>query len=103
MGGLGKEFFKGFVGAQMTNDVYEDVKVSKVKTGKTPDGVDLAKFEFTYTLLTRAGFTVDRKGVGSAMVVNDVVVGIVAATTALRYKDLSEQLQACTESFRAYS
>lgn len=100
---LGKEFFKGFVGAQMSNDVYEDVKVSKLKTNTMPDGVQLAQFDFTYTLLTRAGFTVDRKGVGSAMVVNDVVVGVVAATTALRYKDLAEQLNACTTSFRAYS
>ena len=41
-------------------------------------------FDFTYTLLTRAGFTVQRKGVASALQVGDTAVGLVSSTTELR-------------------
>jgi len=100
---IGKETYKNMLSAQMSNDVYEDVKVKKVKQVTQPDGTDMAIFDFTYTLLTRAGFTVIRKGVASAMIVNDdSLVGIVAATTELRFKELEESLRACADSFRAY-
>ena len=36
------------------------------------------------------------------MVTNDAVVGIVVATTQLRYKELADQIEVCTDSFRAY-
>ena len=96
------EFFKGFVAAQMSNDVYEDVKIKKPKVVKQADGTDLCLFDLSYTLLTRAGFTVERLGVGSAQIVDGAVVGLVTATTLQRYKDLEGLLRASAESFRAY-
>lgn len=96
------EFFKGFVAAQMSNDVYEDVKIKKPKVVKQADGTDLCLFDLSYTLLTRAGFTVERLGVGSAQIVDGAVVGLVTATTLQRYKDLEGLLRAACESFRAY-
>ena len=67
-----------------------------------PDGTDMLKIDFAYTLLTRAGFTVLRQGVASAVSTNGAVVGIVTATTQLRFKELSEKLETMADSFRAY-
>ena len=89
--------------AVCSNDVFEDVKVKKSKIVEQPDGTQLLKMDFSYTLLTRAGFTVNRKGIASALVANEAVVGIVSATTELRYKEMSTQLDTMTDSFRAYS
>jgi len=99
---LDKEFYKGWLGGQMTLDVYEDVKIKKLRPVTQPDGKEMVLFDFGYTLLTRAGFTVLREGVASAQVENGAVVGIVAATTALRYKELKEKLEIVADSFRAY-
>merc|ERR1719331_835367 len=98
---LKKEFFKGWLSSQMSNDVFEDVKVKKIRPVTQPDGTEMLKLDFTYTLLTRAGFTVQRQGIASAIVANDAVVGIVTATTQLRYKDLGTQLEQMCDSFRA--
>ena len=87
----------------MSNDVYEDVKVKKIRPVTQPDGTEMLKIDFSYTLLTRAGFTVFRQGVASAQIANDAVVGIVTATTSLRFKELSESLETMADSFRAYS
>ena len=54
---------RAFVLAQMTNDVFEDVKVKKLRPTVAADGTPLVLIDFTYTLLTRAGFSVIRKGV----------------------------------------
>jgi len=99
---LNKEFFKGWLSSQMSNDVYEDVKIKKIRPVKQADGTDMLKIDFAYTLLTRAGFTVLRQGVASALVTNDAVVGIVTATTQLRFKEMSSQLETVADSFRAY-
>lgn len=102
MDGISKPLLQSLLIAQMSNDVYEDVKVKKFKTVPQPDGTDLVLYDFSYTLLTRAGFTVNRKGVASAMLASNALVGLVAATTDLRYKELEEQLRGAVESFRAY-
>ena len=68
-----------------------------------PDGTEMLKIDFGYTLLTRAGFTVLRQGIASATITSDAVVGIVAATTQLRFKDLSAAFETMADSFRAYS
>ena len=99
---LNKEFFKTWLTSQMANDVFEDVKVKKIRPVKQADGTEMVFVDFGYTLLTRAGFTVLRQGMASAMVTNDAVVGIVVATTQLRYKELADQIEVCTDSFRAY-
>jgi len=99
---LGKGFFKGWLSSQMSNDVYEDVKVQKIKSVTQADGTEMLIIDFGYTLLTRAGFTVLRQGVASATIVDDAVVGVVGATTALRFKELKDSLTTCADSFRAY-
>jgi hypothetical protein len=100
---LGKDFYQGFIANQMSSDVYEDVKVSKLRPQTQADGTEMVLFDFTYTLLTRAGFTVNRRGVGSAMIAADAVVGVVAATTTLRYKELKPKLETIADTFRAYA
>ena len=97
-----QEFYKTLIGSQMTSDVYEDVKVKKIKGVTTDDGFETNQFEFTYTLLTRAGFTVERKGVGVVADVGDAITGLVIATTAQRFKGLEEDLRNCIGAFRAY-
>jgi len=89
---LPKEFWKGWLSSQMSTDVFEDIKVKKLKTVVQPDGTEMQIIDFSYTLLTRAGFTVLRQGVAGAMIADNTVVGVVAATTALRYKELAEKL-----------
>ena len=74
----------------------------KFRPVKQADGTEMLKIDWSYTLLTRAGFTVNRQGIASAIIVNDAVVGIVTATTALRYKELEKGLETMADSFRAY-
>lgn len=97
-----KEFFQTLISNQMTNDVYEDVKPKKIKPVTAPDGTEMVLFDFTYTLLTRAGFTVQRKGVASALQVGDTAVGLVSSTTELRYKELEPLLRQGADTFRVY-
>jgi len=98
-----KEFFIKLLSSQMTSDVYEDIKPKKIKPVTTDDGTEMVLFDFTYTLLTRAGFTVERRGVASALQLNsDTAVALVCATTALRYKELEPLLRQSVDSFRAY-
>jgi len=99
---LPKDFWKGWLSSQMSKDVYEDVKVKKLKPVTQPDGTEMLIIDFAYTLLTRAGFTVLRQGVASAVIASDSVVGIVTATTSLRYKEMADSLFTCADSFRAY-
>ena len=100
---LDKDFFKEFLSSQMANDVYEDVKIKKIRPITQPDGTEMLKVDFAYTLLTRADFTVERKGIASAVSTQGAVIGLVCATTALRYKELSPNLETMADSFRAYS
>ena len=86
----------------MTNDVYEDVKPKKLNVVTAPDGTEQVFFDFGYTLLTRAGFTVERKGVASAVQVGDSAMALVCATTALRFKELEPMLRGSADSFRVY-
>jgi hypothetical protein len=100
---LKKEFFKGWLSSQMTSDVYEDVKVKKIRPVTQKDGTEMLLIDFGYTLVTRAGFTVLRTGIAGAVVADDAVIGIVTATTSQRFKDLQEQLEITCDSFRAYA
>jgi len=101
LGDINKEFYKGFLSSQMASDVFEDVRVKKVRQVTADDGSELAYIDFTYTLLTRAGFTVQRKGVATAEIASGALVGLVIATTADRFPKLESDFRACAESFRA--
>jgi len=97
-----KSFYQNLLSAQMTNDVYEDVKPKKLTVVTAPDGTEQIFFDFGYTLLTRAGFTVERKGVAAAVQVGDSAMALVCATTALRFKELEPLLRGSADSFRVY-
>jgi len=97
-----KDFFAQLLSSQMTNDVYEDVKPKKIKVVTLEDGTDQVIYDFSYTLLTRAGFTVERKGVAAAVQIGDAATALVCATTALRFKELEPQLRQSIDSFRVY-
>ena len=101
LGSLKKDFFKGFLSNQMSNDVYEDVKIKKIRPVTQSDGTEMLKLDFSYTLLTRAGFTVNRKGVAAALVADNAVVGLVTATVETREKEMKEKLETMADSFRA--
>ncbi len=103
LGDVNKEYLKGWLSSQMTGDVFEDVKVRKTSVVKAADGVETLSIDFTYTLLTRAGFTVERRGVASAMAVTDTLSGLVLTTTAQRFKTLESTFRSCADSFRVYT
>jgi len=99
---LGKDYFKSWLSSQMTSDVLEDAKVRKIRPVTQADGTEMVLVDFGYTIVTRAGFVRVRRGVAGATVVDNAVVGVVAATTTQRYEELSEKLQLTADSFRAY-
>ncbi len=100
-----KEFFKSALIAaisQKGSNVYQDFKVTKV-TPVTADDEKYVLVDFKYTLLTGAGFEVERKGVASVTSAGEGVQLLWAASIAARYKNKTEgQLRAITESFRCY-
>jgi len=58
--------------------------------------------EFTYELLTGAGFVVERKGVGSLTTVGAAAPALITVTTSARYKKLGPALKTVAASFRAF-
>lgn len=96
-----KELLAQSIVASATSDVYQDVKVSK-KYNRDGAG-DYVGFDYSYTLLTRAGFEVDRKGVGVATIVNGQLCALITATTALRWKSEESKLRELTKSFVTYA
>jgi hypothetical protein len=75
--------------------------VKKTNPVTQPDGTEMVIFDFAYTLNTRAGFQVPRRGVAGAQIADGAVVGVVLATTSQRFKDLADTFNKCAESFRA--
>jgi len=102
----GKEFYKNaLIGAisQKGNNVYQDFKIIKSEP-VTTDGNKYVLVDFKYTLLTGAGFEVERKGVASITSQGDGVQLLWAASIAARYKNKTEgQLRNIVNSFRCYS
>lgn len=101
-----KAFFKDSIIAaisQKGSSVYQDFKVIKTE----PVTVDNAKYvlvDFKYTLLTGAGFEVERQGVASVTSAGDGVQLLWAASIAARYRKKTEgQLRNIVQSFRVYS
>mmetsp|Transcript_17528 Transcript_17528/g.29626 ORF Transcript_17528/g.29626 Transcript_17528/m.29626 type:complete len:289 (-) Transcript_17528:63-929(-) len=100
-----KEFFKSALIAaisQKGNNVYQDFKIVKINPVTADDGKYML-VDFKYTLLTGAGFEVERKGCASVTSAADGVQLLWAASIAARYKNKTEgQLRGITESFRCY-
>lgn len=89
--------------SQKGSNIYQDFKITKVE----PVTVDNAKYmlvDFKYTLLTGAGFEVERKGVASVTSAGNGVQLLWAASIAARYKNKTEgQLRSIVQSFRCYA
>ncbi|KAL3772091.1 hypothetical protein ACHAW5_004929 [Stephanodiscus triporus] len=89
--------------SQKSNNVYQDFKITKME----PVTVDNGKYmlvDFKYTLLTGAGFEVERKGVSSVTSAGDGVQLLWCASIAARYKNKTEgQLRSIAQSFRCYA
>eukprot|EP00584_Thalassiosira_punctigera_P004902 CAMPEP_0172529452 /NCGR_PEP_ID=MMETSP1067-20121228/3519_1 /TAXON_ID=265564 ORGANISM="Thalassiosira punctigera, Strain Tpunct2005C2" /NCGR_SAMPLE_ID=MMETSP1067 /ASSEMBLY_ACC=CAM_ASM_000444 /LENGTH=295 /DNA_ID=CAMNT_0013313501 /DNA_START=102 /DNA_END=989 /DNA_ORIENTATION=+ len=101
-----KEFFKSALIAaisQKGSNIYQDFKIIKAE----PITVDKAKYmlvDFKYTLLTGAGFEVERRGVASITSAGDGVQLLWAASIAARFKNKTEgQLRNIIQSFRCYA
>lgn len=59
--------------------------------------------DFKYTLLTGAGFEVDRIGVASITSVGNAVEVLWTASTRQRYKKMEPTLRTIAQSFRCYA
>jgi len=78
-------------------------KLTKVSKLETPTNQPYYLVAFKYTLLTGAGFAIDRIGVGSVTAVGKKSVqAMIGATTDIRFKKVGGNLQEIAESFRVY-
>lgn len=100
-----KEFFKSALVAaisQKGSNIYQDFKISKLEP-VIQNNDKYMLVDFKYTLLTGAGFEVERKGVASVTSAGDGVQLLWAASIAARYKNKTEGLlRAIVDSFRCY-
>ena len=88
--------------SQKGDNMYENFKVTKLDSF-TQDGQTYMLADFKYSLLTGAGFVVDRKGVASVTSEGDAVEALWAASTAIRYKKTEQTLRDIVTSFRCYT
>lgn len=102
-----KAFFKDLVIkaiSQKGDNMYEDFKLGKVET---LDGEfnrqKYALVDFKYSLLTGAGFTVDRVGVASITSQGNNIQVFWAASTRQRFKKTEPTLRTITSSFRCFA
>jgi len=102
-----KDFFKDLVIkaiSQKGDNMYEDFKLGKVETfaGEFKNQ-KYALVDFKYSLLTGAGFTVDRVGVASVTSQGNNIQVFWAASTRQRFKKTETTLRTITGSFRCFS
>lgn len=88
--------------SQKGDNMYENFKVTKLDSF-TKDGQTYMLADFKYSLLTGAGFVVDRKGVASVTSEGAAVEALWAASTAIRYKKTEPTLRDIVSSFRCYT
>lgn len=89
--------------SQKGSNIYQNFKVTKL-VPKTVDGQEYMICDFKYTLLTGAGFEVDRQGVASVTSVGGNSVQVLwTASTAIRWKKTEQQLRTIADSFRCYA
>jgi len=89
--------------SQKGNNVYQDFKIIKADA-VTVDNAKYVMVDFKYTLLTGAGFEVERRGVASITSSGNGVQLLWTASIAARYKNKTEgQLRNIANSFRVYS
>merc|ERR1719424_1241670 len=80
--------------------MYQDFKVTKAVPSTIDDKYVLC--DFRYTLITGAGFEVERRGVASVTSVGPAIEALWAASTRERFKKTEATLRDITSSFRVY-
>jgi len=88
--------------SQKGDNMYENFKVTKLESF-TENGQTYMLADFKYSLLTGAGFVVDRKGVASLTSEGPALEVLWAASTAIRYKKTEQTLREIVKSFRCYT
>lgn len=88
--------------SQKGDNMYENFKVTKLDSF-SDGGQTYMLADFKYSLLTGAGFVVDRKGVASLTSEGPAVEALWAASTAIRYKKTEQTLRDIVTSFRCYT
>ncbi|KAL3943612.1 MAG: hypothetical protein SGBAC_002321 [Bacillariaceae sp.] len=91
--------------SQKGSNIYQDFKITKVvpQDPKDYDGKEYVICDFKYTLLTGAGFEVDRRGVASLTSEGPAVEVLWTASTRERFKKTESTLRDIAASFRVYA
>jgi hypothetical protein len=91
--------------SQKGSNIYQDFKVKKAVPQDPADynGKQYVICDFQYTLLTGAGFEVDRKGVAAITSEGDAVEVLWTASTRERFKKTEQTLRDIAGSFRVYT
>lgn len=91
--------------SQKGSNVYQDFKITKVVPQDPNEygGKEYVICDFKYTLLTGAGFEVDRRGVASLTSEGKAVEVLWTASTRERYKKTESTLRDIAASFRVYA
>lgn len=91
--------------SQKGGNMYQDFKVTKIQpqtNNPAYNGKQYVLCDFKYTLLTGAGFEVERNGVASVTSEGPAVEALWAASTRIRYKKMESTLRDIVDSFRVY-
>jgi hypothetical protein len=88
---------------QKGNNMFQNFKVTNLDPTSYENGQQYMVCDFKYTLLTGAGFEVDRKGVASVTSEGEAVEVLWTASTAIRYKKTEASLRDIAASFRCYA
>jgi len=95
------KLIQGGLGQKGGGELFQEFKVKKVNppagAGAGPVTVD-----FSYELLTGAGFIVERKGVAAVTDVNGKSQALLAVTTSGRFKTLEPTLRTIAGSFKCF-
>jgi len=103
----GKSFYQDAITraiSQKGNNIYQDFKIKNVEATKGDiEGQNYVLVDFKYTLLTGAGFEVDRVGIESITCVGGETEVLWCASTRQRYKKQEDKLRKLAGSFRVYA
>lgn len=91
-----------FAGLTQKAAVIQNLKLKKVQKLEANTETPYYLVEYTYELITGAGFEVARKGNGSVTAVGKSVQAMITASTDIRYKKVEGQLKEIAQSFRVY-
>ena len=82
--------------------VIQNLKLKKARKLEANTETPYYLVEYTYELITGAGFEIARKGVASVTSVGQSVEAMITASTDIRYKKVESQLNEIAASFRVY-